>query len=126
MGEHTRAVAYASKGERLMSSSHLEARFLAMWESSYPTIPLDREVILVPKRRYRFDFAHGPSKVAIEINGGTFMRKPTGHTSGTKLDRDYTKYNLALNHGWLVFLLSSKMLTKDWTELIHENITKRL
>ena len=108
-----------------MIFSEKEAEFLALWKKKYPLVVFDREVYLVPGRRFRFDFVHKPSRVAIEIQGGTYSRSPKSHATGKGLDRDYEKYNLAQYHGYLVFQLSCKMITELWMELIHEVISSR-
>ena len=108
-----------------MLSSKIEEKFLTIWQKEYPLTILDREVQLVPGRKFRFDFVHKPSKVAIEIQGGTYSRSPKAHGTGAGLDRDYEKYNLAQFHGYLVFQLSCKMITESWVELIYEAINSR-
>ena len=108
-----------------MSSSKIEEKFIALWKKKYPLIILDREVQLIPSRRFRFDFVHNPSQVAIEIQGGTYARSPQSHGTGVGLDRDYNKYNLAQYHGYLVFQLSCKMINELWVELIYESIDSR-
>lgn len=108
-----------------MSPSKIEKIFLTLWEKTYPLVILDREVQLIPGRRFRFDFVHTPSRVAVEIQGGTYSRSPKAHGTGVGLDRDYEKYNLAQYHGYLVFQLSCKMINGLWVELIYEAINSR-
>jgi hypothetical protein len=108
-----------------MPRSKIEEKFLALWEKTYPLTILDREIQLVPSRRFRFDFVHKPSRVAIEIQGGTYSSSPKAHGTGMGLDRDYEKYNLAQYHGYLVFQLSCKMINELWVELIYEAINSR-
>ncbi|MGL5078615.1 MAG: hypothetical protein ACRDBG_22680 [Waterburya sp.] len=109
-----------------MGKSTLESKFIALWDNfkSEEELELAREVRLVPSRRYKFDFVHKESRVAIEINGGTWGIG--GHSSGKGLNRDYEKLNLAQMHGFLVFQLSSSMITLDWVERIREAIYARL
>lgn len=108
-----------------MKESSTEKQFLDKWQKMYPVISLEKEVLLIPGRRFRFDFAHLPSKVAVEIQGGTYSRSPKSHNTGLGLDRDYEKNNLAQYHGYIVFQLSCKMITDDWLELIYESINCR-
>jgi hypothetical protein len=108
-----------------MPPSKIEEKFLTLWKKTYPLAILDREVQIIPSRRFRFDFVHKPSQVVIEIQGGTYSRSPKAHGPGVGLDRDYEKYNLAQSHGYLVFQLSCKMLTELWVELIYEAINSR-
>jgi very-short-patch-repair endonuclease len=104
--------------------SELESRFAYLWEEMFPDIDLYIEEKLIPKRRYRFDFVHKEAKVAIEINGQTWQKG--GHSSGTGLIRDYTKLNLAQALGYVVFQLSSEMITDKWLTLIANTIESRL
>lgn len=103
-----------------MPISELEARFEILWESLYPTIDLVAEYKGIPNRRFRFDYAHPESKVAIELNGGTWAKM--GHSSGTGIKRDYEKLNLATAIGWRVFQLSSDMIDQYWLDLIARSI----
>ena len=75
-----------------MPKSNLELKFEELWLTLYPSIDLINEFKPVPKRRFRADYAHIPSKVLIEINGGTWGKG--GHSSGGGIERDYTKNNL--------------------------------
>ena len=75
-------------------------------------------MILIPDRKFRFDFADYPSQVAIEIQGGIWSRRKKGHNGGTGLERDYEKMNLAQLNGWKVFLLSESMISTTWLTMI--------
>lgn len=87
--------------------TNLELQFITLWDSLYPDIKLEPEYRF-SERRYRLDFAHVPSKIGIEINGGIWGKG--GHSSGSGISRDYEKNNLAIVEGWRVFQLSSKMI----------------
>ena len=108
-----------------MSSSKIEEKFFTLWRKTYPLVTFEKEVQLIPGRRFRFDFVHKLSKVAIEIQGGTYARSPKSHATGVGLDRDYEKYNLAQYHGYMVFQLSCKMITELWVEMIYDAINSR-
>jgi hypothetical protein len=108
-----------------MSPSKIEKNFSTLWEKTHPLVILDREVQLIPGRKFRFDFVHTPSRVAVEIQGGTYSCSPKAHGTGVGLDRDYEKYNLAQYHGYLVFQLSCKMINELWVEFIYEAINSR-
>ncbi len=58
----------------------------------------EREVCVIPGRKFRFDFCFRAAKLLVEINGGTFTRG--GHSTGLGIRRDYTKSNLAQLAGW--------------------------
>jgi len=103
--------------------SKLEEQFVALWEYHFPDIDLHSEVCLIPGRKFRFDFVHHPTKVAIEINGQIWRKG--GHSSGSGLIRDYTKLNLAAFEGWQVLQLSSEHLTEEWIKKIGNYIINR-
>jgi hypothetical protein len=87
-------------------ASHLEAKFAELWTELYPEIDLHSEFRFCPPRRFRLDFAHLPTKIAIECNGGIFMAKGR-HSTGSGLVKEYEKMNLAAGLGWKVFYLST-------------------
>jgi very-short-patch-repair endonuclease len=76
------------------------------------SLPLDRqceyvglpvptpELRFAPPRRWRFDFAFEPQKLAVEIEGGAFSRGR--HTRGAGFIADMEKYNTAVMLGWKV------------------------
>jgi very-short-patch-repair endonuclease len=102
--------------------SELEQQFEILWDELFPNIDLDAEYRIIPHRRYRFDYVHHDSKIAIEINGGTFRKM--GHSSPSGIKRDYEKLNLAHAMGWRVFQLTSEMINSDWLGIIAESINK--
>jgi hypothetical protein len=106
-----------------MSISSLEFQFDLMWDDLYPDLDLQTEVRLIPRRRFKFDYANIPAKVAIEINGQIWHKG--GHSTGKSLLRDYEKLNLAQQHGYCVFQLSSEMITEEWLAAIANTIRSR-
>ena len=102
--------------------SQLERHFESLWEEYYPEIDLVAEAKIIPGRRYRFDYAHLQSRIAIELNGQIW--KKGGHNSGAGLLRDYEKINLAAANGWRVFQLAPEMVTAENLELIAKTIGK--
>lgn len=101
-------------------TSKLEQKFIQLWDVSYPDIPLTSEVRFHPIRRWRFDFANMNTKIAIEINGGTWVK--SGHSSGQGIARDYEKLNEANLLGWTVFQLAGSQLTEEWLDKIAGHI----
>ena len=67
----------------------------------------EQQVKLIPKRRYRFDFAYPRLMVAIEVDGGTWMQtnrgRSAGHAHPSRITHDNEKRNLARLEGWRVF-----------------------
>lgn len=52
------------------------------------------------ERQWRFDYAWPDDRVALEVEGGAFVRGR--HTSGAGFRADLAKYNAALAQGWRV------------------------
>ncbi len=61
-----------------------------------------------PVRRWRFDFAWPADRVAVEIQGGTWVGGR--HGSGVGIEQDAEKLNAAIAIGWRVALVTSKMI----------------
>lgn len=61
-------------------------------------IPFEREVRLIPARKYRWDFVVG--RLAIEIQGGIWMKKGA-HNTGSAIKRDCEKGRLAVEAGYI-------------------------
>lgn len=109
-----------------MDISLLEQEFDNLWESLFPFIDLDAEQSIIPDRKFKFDYVHHRSKVAIEINGGIWMKGFSKHSSGVGLTRDYEKNNLAIASGYVVFWLSGDMIDEPWLTTIANTIEARL
>lgn len=107
-----------------MGISSLEFQFDILWDELYPDIDLETEVKLIPYRRFKFDYANIPAKVAIEINGQIWHQG--GHSTGKSLMRDYEKLNLAQHYGYCVFQLSREMITESWLNVIAQTIRSRI
>ncbi len=107
--------------------SSLERKFALLWDTNYPEIDLHIEHRFAPPRRFRFDFAHLPSKTAIEIQGGSW--NAGGHVRGAHFDSDCEKLNLAASQGWAVFKFTATMLRDDrmagWLDLLAQTIQQR-
>lgn len=104
-------------------TSHLEQKFDDLWTELYPDIDLEAEVRIIPNRRFRHDYIHKKSKVAIEINGGTYIRGR--HTRGKALENEYTKVMLAAKQGYLTLFLSANQITEDYLKEIKQIILDR-
>jgi hypothetical protein len=88
-------------------ASELECTFANLWTIYYPQIDLYSEWRFAPPRRFRFDFAHLESKVAIELQGGIFNAN-TRHINGAALLKEHEKLNLAALLGWRLFYVSTR------------------
>ena len=90
-----------------MSASELEDIFAAQLDA----VGLDgyvREYQAIPGRRFRFDFCWQKERLLVEINGGTYSKG--AHSTGTGINRDYEKSNLAVVNGWRVLSFDTKQV----------------
>lgn len=65
-----------------------------------------------PERKWRFDFAWAPQRIALEIEGGTWQYGR--HNRATGFLRDMEKYREAALLGWMVLRVTPEEL-KDGT-----------
>ena len=72
-------------------------------------IGYERELMLIPKRRFRFDFLLAGDLI-IEVEGGTWSGGR--HTSGVGFRSDCQKYNMALELGYRVLRYTTDMVTR--------------
>lgn len=68
----------------------------------------EREYRFHPERLWRFDFAWPPYQIALEVEGGTWVRGR--HSRGTGMKADCEKYNAAVLMGWKVLRVTSDMV----------------
>ena len=108
------------KTSSVRKRSPAEQKFVDYWETLYPNIDLHEEHKFLKDRKFRFDFAHLPSKIAIEINGGNWIGGR--HTNALALNKEYEKFNLAAMEGWRMFVLSPGMIGEEWLEAIAQAI----
>lgn len=73
-------------------------------------ISYERELMLIPKRRFRFDFLLAQFALVVEVEGGTWSGGR--HTSGVGFRSDCQKYNMALELGYRVLRYTTDMVTK--------------
>ena len=83
-------------------------------------LPLERQLELVglgrpcteyrfhPVRMWRFDFAYVPQRIAIEVDGGTFVGGR--HSRGPGVENDCEKLAEALLLGWRVLRITPRMV----------------
>tara|TARA_R100000664_G_scaffold28357_1_gene39556 strand:+ start:429 stop:779 length:351 start_codon:yes stop_codon:yes gene_type:complete len=91
-------------GER----SILERRFILYWDG-LDGPELCEELKFHPTRKWRFDFAHEQTQVAIEIEGGVWNQ--SRHTKPAGFIKDCEKYNAATALGWRIFRLPGYLIT---------------
>lgn len=77
-----------------------------------------REYRFHDKRRWRFDFAWPEAQVAVEIEGGVYVRGR--HTRGQGFTKDCEKYSIAASEGWLVIRATPEQVTSgdaiEWAQ----------
>lgn len=100
-------------------SSELEQTFIHYWRLLATDQPEPTpEHKFMAKRRFRFDFAFVGQKLAIEIEGGTWMRGRHNRAQG--FEQDCSKYNLAVLEGWRVLRYTGDMLKRDPVGVIEQ------
>jgi very-short-patch-repair endonuclease len=104
-----------------MPESALEATFAYWWDLLVvPDWPApEREYLFnAPHTRHRFDFAWPQRKVAVEVDGGTWLRGGGRHNA----DSDRNKLNIAASLGYRVLRFSGDMLTRDPQRCIDQTV----
>lgn len=61
-------------------------------------------------RRWRFDYAWVPQLVALEVEGGIWMKGGGRHSRGSGMLADMLKYNTATVFGWRVLRATPQTL----------------
>ena len=86
--------------------SKLEELFAAQLERA--GVEYERELMLIPGRKFRFDFVFSDHNLVAEIEGAIW----TGgrHTSGAGFLKDCEKYNLLVEHGWQLLRFPSNLV----------------
>ena len=86
------------------------ALFLYWWARLAPDAPEPiAEYQFAAPRRWRFDWAFIDQKVAVEVDGGVWLKFGGRHGS----DKDREKTNCAAAMGWRVFRYSPAMIEAD-------------
>jgi very-short-patch-repair endonuclease len=75
-----------------------------------------REYKFHPTRRWKFDFAYPDQKIAIEVEGGTWIGGR--HSRGAGFQADCEKYNTATLMGWRILRLTRAMVEGNAVETI--------
>jgi len=89
-----------------MSSNLEDTLYRQMGAAGLP-LP-EREYRFAPPRRWRFDFAWSDRKLAVEVEGGIWVRGR--HNRGAGFARDCEKYNTAALLGWWVLRFTPGMI----------------
>ncbi|OYD41163.1 endonuclease domain-containing protein [Sphingobacterium cellulitidis] len=65
------------------------------------------------ERNYRLDYAIPEFKIAIEVDGGIWMKGNSGHSSGKGIKRDMDKGNLLQLYGWKTIRIEPNEIVSD-------------
>lgn len=106
-----------------MKKSALELKFKQIWGKYFPHIPYKEEAQIVPGRKFRHDFIFPDSKVAVEIQGATFVKG--AHSTGVGIQRDYEKNLLSAKEGYVTIFLTRKMICLECLTQVHDVINIR-
>lgn len=103
----------------LTDKAQLERAFDTYWGILAPGFDVpEKEVRFHPTRRWRFDRAWVKQKVAVEIDGGVFIRGR--HTRGMGYHRQIEKQNQAQVCGWAVLRYDTKHIHEDPQAMVDE------
>jgi len=92
------------------AGSELEQLFEAYWHMLSPgSVAPERELRLIPGRRFRSDFVWRTEKVVVEVDGGQYQAHGGRHNT----DTDREKLNELAIHGFRVLRFSGSMLKSD-------------
>ena len=122
------------------SRSSLEQLFLHKWMLRFPslppqeqfTIPAWRDFAREQKRRgspMRADFAWPAAAVALELQGGTWGRRRSGHSTGKGIQQDCIKTFVAQHAGWVLLPMTTTMLQGQeliWLPRLADCILRRM
>lgn len=75
----------------------------------------EKEFRFHPKRKWRFDYAWAPQKIAVEVHGATYVRGR--HTQGVGFRDDREKMNEAQLLGWLVLEVTIEQISNGQAEV---------
>jgi hypothetical protein len=99
-----------------VKASEREKQFLAIWRGHVTDCDPTPHFRFHPTRKWEFDFAWEPIKLAVEIEGGTFGGGR--HGSGPGFHKDCEKYNEAILLGWRVLRFDSMHLKQSAAEVV--------
>jgi hypothetical protein len=116
-----RAVAKVRKAE---GQERVE-RFLNLCRGQGVPEP-EHEVAFHPDRKWRFDMAWPEHRVALEVEGGAFVKGGGRHNRGAGFIRDIAKYNAAALLGWVVLrTIPSKLAKPATVRMVRDMLAQR-
>lgn len=101
--------------------STLEKKFMRLWKILSDDLPdPERELRFARPRRWAFDFAWPAYRVAVEIDGGTWMESGGCHQQPVRFAQDIEKLNAAVMLGWRVLRYTTIDLGQNMTGMIEQ------
>lgn len=117
----------------MKAMTSIEAKFDVLWRCHAQGPALVRQHKFCDTRKWLFDFAHLESRVAIELEGGTWAgfqrggnRRGGWHQNPKVYAANCDKYNEANFLGWWVFRLTTEMVTADRVKRIADFCRSRI
>jgi len=96
------------------------------WSLFSIPIPIE-EYRFCEDRRWRFDYAWPRFKVAVEVEGGVWIKAVGGHNRPIHFVKDMEKYNRATFDGWKVFRFTPQQFkTGEAGEFLENYFKNRL
>lgn len=106
-------------GKKPSEKSVLEETFFEMFKKMFPNLPPPvRQHKFHRTRGWLFDFAWPDQMIAVEIQGGSFMRRKGkggrggGHNTAIGQAKDFEKFREAAVNGWILLPFNSHELQK--------------
>lgn len=100
-----------------MKRLNLEADFALLWRAIGGK-PFVTEHRFDPERRWRFDVAWPDERVAVELEGGTWLSGR--HTQAQGFQGDCDKYNRAVELGWRVLRYTTNDVRQRSAEMLDQ------
>jgi very-short-patch-repair endonuclease len=101
------------------AASPLARWFARVWQNTFPHLP--RPVLehrFHPVRRWRFDLAWPELQIAVEIDGGQFVKGR--HLQPRGFQADCEKLNAAALHGWSVLRYTTRDVQTRTVQIVEE------
>ena len=116
-----------------MKQSNLEKRFKLLWNTliheredvnaSEMQLEQQHQFAKHLKRKFRFDFCHHASRVAIELQGGVYSRGAHVRPAGYR--KDCEKALIARELMWTTVQLTTDMVTEEFLNRVIDLIASR-
>jgi len=86
--------------------------YLAALRTEWPCVDWIAEHKFHPEHKWRFDFAVPTAMLALEIEGGIWIRGR--HSRGAGMIVDMAKYNTATSLGWKLIRVTPQVFEQDF------------